>query len=32
MNPEKVIIRKAVVDDAYGMAFVNAHTRYTTYQ
>ncbi len=32
MNPEKVIIRKAVVDDAYGMVFVNAHTRYTTYQ
>ena len=32
MNPEKVIIRKAVVEDAYGMVFVNAHTRYTTYQ
>lgn len=32
MNPEKVIIRKAVVEDAYGMAFARAHTRQTTYQ
>ena len=32
MNPEKVIIRKAVVDDAYGIVFARSHTRQTTYQ
>ena len=32
MNPEKVIIRKAVVEDADDMIFARAHTRQTTYQ
>lgn len=29
---DKFLIRKATVDDAYGIAFVNVHTWYTTYQ
>ena len=29
---EKFLVRKAVPDDAYGINYVNAHTRYTTYK
>lgn len=29
---DKFLVRKAKPDDAYGIVYVNAHTRYTTYK
>ena len=29
---DNFVVRKAIADDAYWIAYVNAHTRYTTYR